>query len=210
MAKRSKRLPVRRWQSQASDLPRPAGENGKEDLAVHTAEDASALFARAMEGVQPLRNRDLVRAPRKRSVPRRTGPPARSKAGFEVEAYGERVAGRAADADHALLSRLQRGEMAVEVEVDLHGMDAGQAREAVRGVVARAQRAGQRCLLVIHGRGLRSPAGPVLKQALPGWLTEPPLDRQVLAFTSAGAGHGDTGATLVLLRRGDRAPRRRR
>ena len=55
-------------------------------------------------------------------------------------------------------------------------------------------------MLVIHGRGLHSDAGPTLKAALPGWLAEPPHGASVLAFESAGPGRGGTGATYVLLR----------
>ena len=43
--------------------------------------------------------------------------------------------------------------------------------------------------------------GPVLKEALLGWLCEPPLDRLVMAFASAVPEDGGTGATYVLLRR---------
>jgi DNA-nicking Smr family endonuclease len=43
--------------------------------------------------------------------------------------------------------------------------------------------------------------GPVLKEAVFGWLCEPPLDRLVMAFASAVPEHGGTGATYVLLRR---------
>jgi DNA-nicking Smr family endonuclease len=43
--------------------------------------------------------------------------------------------------------------------------------------------------------------GPVLKEAVLGWLCEPPLARLVMAFASAVPEHGGAGATYVLLRR---------
>ena len=60
---------------------------------------------------------------------------------------------------------------------------------------------GGRCVLVIHGRGRHSEAAPVLKEALLGWLAEPPVGSLVLAFSSARGGDGGVGATYVLLRR---------
>ena len=67
--------------------------------------------------------------------------------------------------------------------------------------LAEAVRNGERCLRIIHGRGHGSESGPVLKQALPGWLAEHPHGRQVLGFCCARDIEGGTGVTLVLLRR---------
>ncbi len=55
------------------------------------------------------------------------------------------------------------------------------------------------CVRVIHGKGLRSGArGPVLKLSVNRWLRQ--WD-DVLAFVSAPARDGGTGALYVLLRR---------
>ncbi len=120
---------------------------------------------------------------------------------FEIERRGERVAGIAAGVDRAHLRRLERGEIEVDAELDLHGLDGREARRAVREALEEAYHDGERCLLVIHGRGRRSELGPVLREALPEWLTAPPVGRRVLAFASARPGDGGTGATYVLLRR---------
>ena len=53
---------------------------------------------------------------------------------------------------------------------------------------------------MIHGKGNRSEAGPVLKDALPVWLGEPALAPFVQAFASATGGDGGVGATYVLLK----------
>ena len=58
-----------------------------------------------------------------------------------------------------------------------------------------------RCVLVIHGRGRHSETEPILKEALLGWLAEPPVGPLVLAFSNALGGDGGVGATYVLLRR---------
>jgi DNA-nicking Smr family endonuclease len=59
---------------------------------------------------------------------------------------------------------------------------------------------GKRTVLVIHGRGLSSPAEPVLKTHVYKWLTRGRWRRWVAAFASARSCDGGTGATYVLLR----------
>ena len=64
--------------------------------------------------------------------------------------------------------------------------------------IARSRDCGRRCVRVIHGKGYRSGArGPVLKTAVDLWLRRH-LD--VMAFTSARAIDGGSGAVYVLLR----------
>ena len=60
---------------------------------------------------------------------------------------------------------------------------------------------GDRCVRIVHGRGLRSQGGPVLKDAVLAWLQEPPLAAIVMAFASAPPAWGGPGALFVLLRR---------
>jgi DNA-nicking Smr family endonuclease len=54
-------------------------------------------------------------------------------------------------------------------------------------------------VLVVHGRGMRSEAGAVLRDALPAWLAAEPHGPSVLAFAAGEPQRG--GATYVLLRR---------
>jgi DNA-nicking Smr family endonuclease len=124
-----------------------------------------------------------------------------SDGGFEVTRSGERSEGLARGVDRAHLLRLRRGEVRVERRVDLHGLSAGEARRELAAEVEDAFVAGERCLLVIHGRGLRSESGPVLKDGVVAWLTAPPLAGRVLAFASALPRDGGAGASYVLLRR---------
>jgi len=119
---------------------------------------------------------------------------------FRVEHSGDRVSGLVEGRRPRTLVRLRGGAFAVERRLDLHGFTAAAARAEVEATVERAWRQGRRCLLLIHGRGLRSAAGPVLKERLPEWLTAAPAARRVLAFTSAPDHLGGSGALLVLLR----------
>ncbi len=120
---------------------------------------------------------------------------------FELERRGERVLGLARGIDRAHLERLARGEVPVDMELDLHGLSEKDARGLVRAALEEAYQEGDRCLLVIHGRGLHSELGAVLREALPEWLTAPPAGRRVMAFATALPGDGGPGASYVLLRR---------
>ncbi|GAC1301223.1 MAG: Smr/MutS family protein [Steroidobacteraceae bacterium] len=99
-----------------------------------------------------------------------------------------------------LLRRLRRGLIPIEDELDLHGLSQAAARERLAHFLLENGAAGRRCVRIIHGKGYRSGArGPVLKIAVDIWLRRH-LD--VLAFTSARAIDGGTGALYVLLRPG--------
>ncbi|MFP3939522.1 MAG: Smr/MutS family protein [Thermoanaerobaculia bacterium] len=178
-----------------------------------TADDALDLFEEAMRDVQPLDGapRPVLRRPRRSRPPAHAPGARRRRSGdrFDVRRAGNHLEGRAAGVAPGTLGRLRRGEVEPELRVDLHGFPEDEARGELRDAFRRARSAGIRCVLVIHGRGLRSPAGPVLKEALPRWLTDPPLAAWVLAFASAPGNLGGTGATLVLLRERTRRPARR-
>ena len=121
--------------------------------------------------------------------------------GFTVERLGERSEGLAAGIDRKHLLRLRRGEVPVDARVDLHGLRAADARRRLAAEVARAQAAGLRCLLVVHGRGLHSEGPAVLREGVAEWLSAAPLAARVMAFASARPEDGGSGATYVLLRR---------
>lgn len=165
--------------------------------------DDEEQFKRAMAqiGVRPIEERPetvLRPSPRRKAAVA----PRRQHCGrFEIERIGERVEGLAEGAERRNLDVLQRADLHIEVELDLHGHSEENARRVVEDAVERAYAASHRCLLVIHGRGRRSAGVPVLKEALPDWLTGPRCAARVLAFTTAPPRLGGAGATLVLLRR---------
>ncbi len=124
--------------------------------------------------------------------------------GFEVSRSGERCEGIARGIDRAHLTRLRRGELRVERRVDLHGLTAAEAQRELAGELADAFAAGERCVLVIHGRGLHSDAEPVLRDGVVSWLTSGRSAARVMAFVSALPRDGGPGASYVLLRRARR------
>jgi len=122
--------------------------------------------------------------------------------GFDIADSDEYVEGIGEGVDRRLLKRLRAGEYAVQAHVDLHGLTQAQAKERVGRFLVESRRAGHRCVLLVHGRGLHSKDHiPVLKQAVRSWLERGQIGRSVLAFASARPCDGGAGAVYVLLRR---------
>jgi DNA-nicking Smr family endonuclease len=121
---------------------------------------------------------------------------------FELTETEEYVEGARVGLDPRLVSRLRRGEFSVQAHIDLHGMIQPDAKEALNQFILASVRKGHRAVLVVHGRGLRSPGGqPVLKHAAAQWLSHGTIGGYVLAFATARAYDGGAGAMWVLLRR---------
>src|SRR5579871_472477 len=179
------------------------------------APDEPALFVRAMADVVPLApdvHGRVDRPPPAASPRPRVSEEAEALAAlsdlvagvasFDVTETREYLEGMVVGLDPRLVRRLRRGDFAWQAHLDLHGMTALAARAAVEGFLRGAVRAGHRCVLIVHGRGLNSKdRTPVLKERLKGWLSHGALARFVLAFASARPCDGGAGALYVLLRR---------
>jgi DNA-nicking Smr family endonuclease len=113
------------------------------------------------------------------------------------------VQGRAAGVSRETVAKLSRGEFAVRSHVDLHGMALDDAKDAVDQFLTERQKRGDRCVLVITGKGKNSRGQvAVLRERIPEWLARGPSARRVLAFVTARPCDGGEGAFYVLLRRG--------
>ncbi len=94
---------------------------------------------------------------------------------------------------------LRQGHIRITASLDLHGCHIAQARDLCSRFISNCQQQHYRYVHIIHGKGLRSPAGhAVLKQLVGNWLQQMP---EVLAFAPAQACDGGSGATYVLLKR---------
>jgi DNA-nicking Smr family endonuclease len=118
----------------------------------------------------------------------------------------ELVGGTPVGVDTRTVERLRRGRLAIEATIDLHGMTQAEAHAALDGFLAAAQARGQRCLLIITGKGtlredIGMPRHGVLRQQVPRWLNQRPNRDRVLAFAGAQQRHGGAGALYVLLKR---------
>jgi DNA-nicking Smr family endonuclease len=127
---------------------------------------------------------------------------------FELTETEEYTEGTRLGLDPRLVTRLRRGEFAVQAHIDLHGMIQADAKLALEEFIVGSVRKGLRTVLVVHGRGLRSPGGmPVLKHAAAEWLSHGHMGGYVLAFATARPADGGAGAMYVLLRRDRRRAR---
>jgi DNA-nicking Smr family endonuclease len=152
-----------------------------------------------MEDLEPLADRGKL------APPKRAGAPRRSRGDVPVRFHfpepDEPRLGVAAGIQASQLRQLRKGRIRPETRIDLHGLRGEEASRHLIAELGRAAEAGQRCVVVIHGKGLQSPGDPVLRAALPDWLADPRLGGRVLAFAPARPEDGGSGATYVLLRR---------
>jgi DNA-nicking Smr family endonuclease len=113
-----------------------------------------------------------------------------------AEALGDALAYRRDDVPAQTLRRLNRAEFVIEDEIDLHLLGERAAEDLLRRFLAEARDAAHHCVLIVHGKGLHSPQGPVLKGMVERVLSQ---RADVLAYASPPAAHGGTGAVLALL-----------
>lgn len=170
------------------------------------SDDDAALWAQVVSDVTPLSGRrDVISrlgvSPPKIS-PKRIIPGTPEQPPRQAMFMGR-------DIDRNTARRLKRGEMDIEGRIDLHGMNQGQARQALIGFIRGAEQAGKRCVLVITGKGnsrrnaegwLETTPG-VLKRNVPDWLYESELQGIVLNAVPARPKDGGDGALYVYLRR---------
>jgi len=171
---------------------------------------ARTAFARAVGPVQPLPEQRRVHghAPRPEPLPRQREADERAALRealsdeVDVESLlltddglSFRRPGLSAD----VVTRLRRGQWAIQAQIDLHGLRRDEAREQLAAFVRQALQHGQRCVRVVHGKGLGSPGRePVLKGKVQRWLAQ---CSEVIAFTQATRAQGGAGALVVLLQR---------
>ena len=175
--------------------------------------DSDIDIAKAFADVTrlPPRNRAASTRPRPTTLPRSRIEDERDA--LEMSKYGVEPSPQAWDIGQELegeqtflrrglrsdiLVKLRRGHWVVQAVVDLHGMTADEAHDAVADFLLEARGRGARCVRIIHGKGLTSPnREPVLKGKVRRWLSQ--WD-DVLAYCEAPPHAGGSGAVIVLLR----------
>ena len=192
------------------DLPQPKATDAKSN---REPEDERQLFKKAMKDVKPIRqNKHDPIEPNHVFPFMYPGPDpeddiieqlhrvVHTGEGFVVAQTPEYREGRGHDIHPTTTRALHEGRFSIQAHIDLHGCTVLQAEEAFNTFMHEAIRGGKRAVLVVHGRGLSSPAKPVLKSKVHQWLSRGPWRKWVMAYTSARACDGGTGATYVLLR----------
>ena len=192
--------------------PRP--EQPEAPLASYSYEDRVA-FQQAFGGVRPLAAKRTARRPVSLDARPARDPAASAAADQSARVQLQHLVAEAAHFD------LERGEDGVSLlrrgahrshlralrdgathalpRLDLHGMTAREAADAVVSFIRTERRRGTRTVLIIHGKGLHSEDGR-------GVLADEVLDalrrrvgHQVLAATTAPARCGGQGAIVVRL-----------
>jgi DNA-nicking Smr family endonuclease len=157
-----------------------------------------ALWREAVRGVAPLRRRAPESPPPPSAALRENGAGAENVPARQPGAVSP---DRSTGIDRATAERLRRGLRPIEARLDMHGMTQAEAHRALTQFVRASREAGQRCVLVITGRGLGTDGPGILKNAVPRWLAETGLRQHILAAASARPRHGGAGALYLLLRR---------
>jgi DNA-nicking Smr family endonuclease len=101
--------------------------------------------------------------------------------------------------DKQLARRFKRGELALDATLDLHGMHADAACEAVLRFIPQQHARGARHVCIITGKGLRGEG--VLRAAIEAWLNMPSVSGRVIAAVHGKSYKGGEGAVYVLLKR---------
>jgi DNA-nicking Smr family endonuclease len=98
------------------------------------------------------------------------------------------------------MRQLKRGAIRISQELDLHGCLKDEALLRLEQFVAAASSRGQQAVLVITGKGINSPGGPVLQGAVAEWLRKKGKGL-VAEFSPAPRELGGSGAFVVFLKK---------
>jgi DNA-nicking Smr family endonuclease len=98
------------------------------------------------------------------------------------------------------MRQLKRGTLHIAEELDLHGFLKDEALKRLEHFITSAYGRGSQAVLVITGKGINSPAGPVLPGAVAAWLREQGK-RMIAEFHPAPREKGGSGALVAFLRR---------
>jgi DNA-nicking Smr family endonuclease len=192
---------------------RSSAINAKLIQVTESTVDDEALLRQAFDGVRPMGGtgpeRIAVQPPVVRNVVSEDAEVlaelsdlVSGQGAFELTETEEYLEGARVGLDPRLVVRLRRGDFSMQAHIDLHGMTQLDAKAALTDFILESVHKGRRAVLVVHGRGLRSPGGrPVLKHATAQWLSHGTIGAYVLAFTTARTYDGGAGAVWVLLRR---------
>lgn len=206
--KLDKLLKEARRANQVPKQPQPETKNapGQQSL------DDATLFQQAMVGVKRLPKSRQVE--RQNADHRNTGPPTNpdqeayrqlkhlveTGQGFRVSQTAEYVEGSGELINPAILERLHQGKFTIQDFIDLHGLGSEEAMDQLDAFLKYALTRRRKAILIVHGRGLSSPAEPVLKTAVIKRINSGPWRKWIVAYASARLCDGGAGATYVLLR----------
>jgi DNA-nicking Smr family endonuclease len=193
-------------------LPTSAARPRKSVLPAVAPEEKSDedIFREAMKGVRQIDEFRSLTVRKGQTVPSRV---KRQPASDTLQELEEIVRGkksiRLADTQEfvewvnpgyrgELIRELHKGRFAVQDYLDLHGYVLEEAEEALKDFLREARQKGYHCIKIIHGRGLRSPAGPVLKKAVIDLLSTR-YRKHLIGFCTARHNEGGLVGMFVVL-----------
>ncbi len=171
--------------------------------------DEHDVFLEAMKDVRKVeRDNERVRGPAKDAASVRPrddgtwimGEALKDTSPFNVINLPEYMEGYVDGVNPLIIDKLRNGEFSIQKVLDLHGLSAQLACEEFHTFLSEAVQSRLCCVKVIHGRGLRSKHGPVLKEKLKEWIVRAMHRKWVVAFASSRMRDGGPGATTILLR----------
>jgi DNA-nicking Smr family endonuclease len=183
----------------------------KEIPLKESSRDEGLVYAEAMEGVQQIsHDKTLITRPvlLKSSCTAMTEDPrhlleeaVRDKRKLDVTNMPEYIEGYAEGTNPVTLDKLKNGEFSIQNTLDLHGFSLEDAKKAFEEFIFDSIKTGLHCVKVVHGRGLKSRNGPVLKENMKAWIIRAINRKWVTAFSSARMFDGGPGATYILLKK---------
>ena len=104
--------------------------------------------------------------------------------------------------DNSTIKKLKTGKYKIDKTIDFHGKTLDEAFDILIKEINIAYKKGLRCLLVITGKGLRSPENSkTIKNEINNWLNHQLIADKIITYTDAIQKDGGTGAVYVLLKR---------
>ncbi len=196
------------FSAKSSPLKEPAQ---KPSALAAREEDDAALFLQAITNVKKL---GAPTAARKRTRPSTLAEPRRDEeerklfleavgtigATFRGEAGARDEEGGRQRSPSSRMRQLKKGTIRIGEELDLHGHFKDEALAKLESFIAGAHARGRQAVLVITGKGINSPGGPVLQDAVSRWLREQGRAR-IAEFSPAPRDKGGSGAFVVFLKR---------
>jgi DNA-nicking Smr family endonuclease len=168
--------------------------------------DDDGLWERVAASATPLRKRKAPEKAQKTPAPR-SEPTTRPKTSATTPKEPAPATG--APLDRQTTRHLEKGKIAVEARLDLHGMRQADAHAQLKHFLRSAQARGLKHVLVITGKGAEPGAKSfyeedergVLRKAVPHWLASKELAPLVVSFSPAPRRLGGEGALYVRVRR---------
>lgn len=98
--------------------------------------------------------------------------------------------------------KLRTGNYPIDLILDFHGLTLDQAFDSLIYNIENAYNRGLRCLLVITGKGNRTPAGKTsIKDSIEKWLKIEKISNKIIKYIDADVKHGGTGSLYILLKK---------